>query len=171
MFVWRDFREDGKFRREKWRERSFNVCLVGRESGKKCGWTQVFFSRAHQNIFFPKWGENLEEKFTNMSCPKCPCTFFFANFFLSFSVTNLCTFTLFWVFFFCFISLFFFLFLLFLSLSSIVPFSLFFLSLLLICMFTLFWFFFWGGGGIITHNPPVIWAKITLPTCSLKSVT
>ena len=25
--------------------------------------------------------------------------------------------------------------------------------------------------GIITLNPPVVWAKITLPTCGLKSVT
>ena len=25
--------------------------------------------------------------------------------------------------------------------------------------------------GIITHNPPVVWAKITLPTRDLKSVT
>ena len=32
-------------------------------------------------IFFPKWGENYGEKLTNMSCPKCPCIFFFANFF------------------------------------------------------------------------------------------
>ena len=170
MFVWRDFREDGKFRREKWRERSFNVCLVGRESGKKCGWTQVFFSRAHQNIFFSKWGENLEEKFNNMSCPKCPCTFFFANFFLSFSVTNLCTFTLFWVFFFFvsshFFSFCFFCFYHFLP-SFLSPFF-FFLCYLSTCSHC-FGFFFWGG--IITHNPPVIWAKITLPTCGLKSVT
>ena len=28
--------------------------------------------------------------------------------------------------------------------------------------------FFWG---VITHNPPMVWAKITLPTRGLKSVT
>ena len=33
MFVWRDFREDGKFRRE----RSFSWCSVGRRRGKKYG--------------------------------------------------------------------------------------------------------------------------------------
>ena len=30
MFVWRDFREDGNFMREKWKKRSFNGCLVGK---------------------------------------------------------------------------------------------------------------------------------------------
>ena len=25
--------------------------------------------------------------------------------------------------------------------------------------------------GVITHNPPVVWAKITLPTRGLKSIT
>ena len=29
----------------------------------------------------------------------------------------------------------------------------------------------WLYLGIITHNPPVVWAKITLPTRGLKSVT
>ena len=55
VFVWRDFREDEKFRREKGRERKMGGCLVRKGSGKFCG-------GAHQKIFFPKWGENLGEK-------------------------------------------------------------------------------------------------------------
>ena len=42
MFFWKDFRKDRKFRREKWRERSFSGYLVERERGKKCGEAQVF---------------------------------------------------------------------------------------------------------------------------------
>ena len=30
IFVWSDFREDENFRREKWRDRSFNGCLIGK---------------------------------------------------------------------------------------------------------------------------------------------
>ena len=37
MFVWRDFKEDGKLRREKWRESIFSGFLVGR--GKISGRT------------------------------------------------------------------------------------------------------------------------------------
>ena len=55
VFVWRDFREDEKFRREKGRERKMGRCLVRKGSGKFCG-------GAHQKIFFPKWGENWGEK-------------------------------------------------------------------------------------------------------------
>ena len=55
VFVWRDFREDEKFRREKGRERKMGGCLVRKGSGKFCG-------GAHQKIFFPKWGENWGEK-------------------------------------------------------------------------------------------------------------
>ena len=51
VFVWRDFREDEKSRREKGRERKMGGCLVRKGSGKFCG-------GAHQKIFFPKWGEN-----------------------------------------------------------------------------------------------------------------
>ena len=35
MFVWKDFREDEKLRREKWRDSIFSGCLVGRGEGKK----------------------------------------------------------------------------------------------------------------------------------------
>ena len=35
MFVWRDFREDGKLRRKKSRESIFSECLVRREEEKK----------------------------------------------------------------------------------------------------------------------------------------
>ena len=44
MFFWNDFREDRKFRREMWRQRSFSGYLVERERGKKCGEVQVFSS-------------------------------------------------------------------------------------------------------------------------------
>ena len=32
--VWRNFRKDRKFRREKWTKRSFSGCLVGGEGGE-----------------------------------------------------------------------------------------------------------------------------------------
>lgn len=35
MFVLRDFREDKKLRREKWKESIFSRCLVGRKRGRK----------------------------------------------------------------------------------------------------------------------------------------
>ena len=35
MFVWKDFREDEKLRRENWRDSIFSGCLVGRGEGKK----------------------------------------------------------------------------------------------------------------------------------------
>ena len=54
MFVWRDFREVEKLRREKWKESIFSRCLVGRE--EKSGRVQVFSLKAHQN------GEILGEK-------------------------------------------------------------------------------------------------------------
>ena len=38
MFVWRDFRKNGKLRREKEREDVFSRCLVGREGEKKKLW-------------------------------------------------------------------------------------------------------------------------------------
>ena len=47
MFVWRDFREDEKFIKEKWRERSFSGCLVGRERKKKSDRVLVFSPQAH----------------------------------------------------------------------------------------------------------------------------
>ena len=58
MFVWRDFKEDGKFRREKWRERSFKGCLVGRGSGKK--WVGLgVFSPGPPKSFLPKMRRKL----------------------------------------------------------------------------------------------------------------
>ena len=42
MFVWRDFKEDGNFKREKWRDSIFSSCLVGKGEGKKSGGAQVF---------------------------------------------------------------------------------------------------------------------------------
>ena len=35
MFVWRDFKENGKLREEKWKDSTFSGCLVGRKEGKK----------------------------------------------------------------------------------------------------------------------------------------
>ena len=35
MFVWRDFKVNGKLRREKWRKSIFSKYLVGREKKKK----------------------------------------------------------------------------------------------------------------------------------------
>jgi len=58
VFVWRDFREDGKFMREKWRERKLEGCLVGRGSGKFCGGAYVFSPQAHKKVLSPKWEEN-----------------------------------------------------------------------------------------------------------------
>ena len=47
MFVWMDFREDDRFKREKWRERCFIECLVGK---KKCG-EICFLPWDHQKVF------------------------------------------------------------------------------------------------------------------------
>ena len=55
MFVWRDFREDGKFRRE----RNFKGCLVGRGSGKKWAGLDVF-SPGPPKSFLPKMRRKLE---------------------------------------------------------------------------------------------------------------
>ena len=57
VFVWRDFRVM-KNLGEKSGERNFNGCLVGRGSGKKKWWVQVFFPWANQKFLSPKWGEN-----------------------------------------------------------------------------------------------------------------
>ena len=35
MFVWEDFREEEKLRREQWKESIFSRCLVGREGGSR----------------------------------------------------------------------------------------------------------------------------------------
>ena len=42
MFVWRDFKAGGKFKREKWRDNIFSSCLIGKGEGKKSGGAQVF---------------------------------------------------------------------------------------------------------------------------------
>ena len=43
MFVWRDFRNDGKLRREKWRE-NFLMGVWLEEEGKKIWWDPSVFS-------------------------------------------------------------------------------------------------------------------------------
>ena len=59
MFVWRDFREDGKLRRKKWRESIFSECLVGREEEKNS--SDVFFL-SPSKCFLLKLGRKLERK-------------------------------------------------------------------------------------------------------------
>ena len=131
MFVWRDFREDEIFKREKWKERNFNGCLVGRGSGKKMCWGLGVLSSPNkkcslQNREKTKGRSTLTWVAQNALAHSSLLIFFVSSLLLLY---GLCTFTLFWIF--CFISLFFF-FLLFLSLSSIVPFFFFF-------FYTSFW--------------------------------
>jgi len=54
-FFWKDFREDRKFRREKWRERSFIGYLVERERGKKVVRPRCFLL-SPLKCFLPKMG-------------------------------------------------------------------------------------------------------------------
>ena len=42
MFVWRNFKEDIKLRREKWRESSISGCLIGTGREKKWWWIHMF---------------------------------------------------------------------------------------------------------------------------------
>ena len=49
--------DDGK--RE--RENHFLYYFVGREKGSETNTAQVFYSQAHQNTFFPNWGEMRRE--------------------------------------------------------------------------------------------------------------
>ena len=146
MFVWRDFREDGKFRREKWRERSFNGCLVGRESGKNCDEVQVFSSWATkkfspQNREKSRGRSSLTWAAQNAPTHSSLLTFFASS--LSLIYAHSCCFG-----FFCFISLFFFFFLLFLLLSyfffflSFVFITFFYRSFLLLHLLHFFFFFF-----------------------------
>ena len=61
MFVWRDFREDKKLRREKWKESIFSRCLVGRKGErKKVVGPKYFLLRSTKMERF--WGKKLRGK-------------------------------------------------------------------------------------------------------------
>ena len=141
MFVWRYFRVEGEFRREKWRERSFNGCLVGRESGKKCDGAQVFSPWATTKFSLQnreKTGGRSSLTWANQNAPthSSLLTFFVSS--LSLIYAHSCCFG-----FFVLSHFFSFSFFCFYYYSSIVPFSLcfsFFVTNLY--TFMLFWAFF-----------------------------
>ena len=54
MFVWRDFKENGKLREEKWKDSIFSGCLVGRKEGKKKLVGLGVFSLDPPKCFLPK---------------------------------------------------------------------------------------------------------------------
>ena len=60
----------------------FNGCLVERGEEKNYDGAHMFSLRAHQNIFFPKWRENLEKKtrcIKKTGIPICKCTWIFVS--------------------------------------------------------------------------------------------
>ena len=74
MFVWRDFKENEKFKREKWRDSIFSSCLVGKGEGKKSGGAQVFtphhfffmmtcVNKTSISFFYPSLVRNEKSKF------------------------------------------------------------------------------------------------------------
>ena len=59
MFVWRDFKENGKLREEKWKHSIFTSCLVGRKEGKKKLVGPGVFSLDPPKCFLPEIGRKL----------------------------------------------------------------------------------------------------------------
>ena len=60
----------------------FNGCLVEGGKEKNYDGAHVFSLRTHQNIFFPKWRENLEKKtrcIKKTGIPICKCTWIFVS--------------------------------------------------------------------------------------------
>ena len=72
-FSWKDFREDGKCRREKWKENIFGRCLVGGKRGENIGGARDFLPDSTK-MFSPQNEEKAERKtLTVWSRQKYPC--------------------------------------------------------------------------------------------------
>ena len=85
MFVWNDFRKNGKWRREKWRENDVFGCLVEGGKDERFWWDPPVLSLPLQNIISPNWRENGSESWT-----KLPTFSFYYYYFLFLATSTWC---------------------------------------------------------------------------------
>ena len=84
MFVWSDFREDGKWRREKWKENDDFGCLVESEKEERFWWDPPVFSPPPPKHNLSKLERKWEWKLDKNIWTKLPTFFFYYYYFFFF---------------------------------------------------------------------------------------
>ena len=87
MFVWSDFREDGKWRREKWRENNVFGCLVEGRKDERFWWDPLVFSPPPPKHNLSKLERKWEWKLDKNIWTKLP-TFSFYYYYFFFWATS-----------------------------------------------------------------------------------